>query len=74
MKRLAFVVTMVVLAACATEGGNADSVAAADSAAAKMRADSTHMAQMRADSLRADSLHKDSVAKGLVRDTASTPK
>ena len=74
MKRLAFVVTMVVFAACASEGGNADSVAAADSAAARMAADSTRMAQQRMDSLRADSLRKDSVAKGLIKDTAAVSK
>ena len=74
MKRLAFVVTMVVFAACATEGGNADSVAAADSAAARLVADSTRMAQQRADSVRRDSLHKDSVTKGLIKDTADVAK
>ena len=71
MKRLAFLVTMVVFAACATEGGEADSLAAADSAAARMTADS--VARVRADSIRADSLRKDSVAKGLIKDTASAP-
>jgi len=74
MKRLAFVVTMVVFAACATEGGNADSVAAADSAAARLMADSARMAQQRTDSVRRDSLHKDSVAKGLIKDTADVAK
>ena len=73
MKRLAFVVTMVVFAACASEGGNADSVAAADSAAARRTADSAQLARTRTDSIRADSLRKDSVAKGLIRDTAKAP-
>ena len=71
MKRLAFLVTMVVLAACASEGGDTDSVAAGDSAAARMTADSAQ--RVRADSIRADSLRKDSVAKGLIKDTAAAP-
>ena len=71
MKRLAFLVTMVVFAACASEGGDTDSTAAADSAAARMTADSA--ARARTDSIRADSLRKDSVAKGLIKDTASAP-
>ena len=71
MKRLAFLVTMVVFAACATEGGDTDSVAAADSAAARVTADSAQRA--RTDSLRADSLRKDSVAKGLIKDTTAAP-
>ena len=74
MKCLAFVITMVFCAACASEGGTADSVAAADSAAARLRADSIRAAQVRTDSLRADSLRKDSIAKGLKRDTAIPPK
>ena len=68
MKRLAFLAMMVVIAACATEGGQTDSAAAADSARI---ADSTRLAQARLDSLRADSLHKDSVAKGLIKDTTA---
>ena len=74
MKRLAFVITAVVCAACAGDGGDADSIAAADSAAARLRADSIRAAQLRTDSLRADSLHKDSVAKGLIRDPARPPQ
>ena len=73
MKRLAFVVSMVVFAACASEGGNTDSVAAADSAAARQTVDSAAQARARTDSIRADSLRKDSVAKGLLRDTAKAP-
>jgi hypothetical protein len=71
MKRLAFLATMVVFAACATEGSQTDSAAAADSVAAAMTRDSAQKAQMRLDSLRADSLRKDSVAKGLIKDTTA---